>query len=266
MRYKISILSFLSLLIAIFLSFPAYSYDFLYDIERMQKYNPDGDKYQFLKKYINCLEYLQTNEERRKTATSFTKSDWSDEQSQKQWRQHIIMDNANLRIARNLIKKYKTSNNGFILKTTELFMQFCNNLINLNNEERKTFEDIIKNKSTFSDLKESDLINIQSELNNQRKNILKQLLESSMWTQKVLISSEPDRFGELMSLGVTARQRQRLINKLDDFKGKGFDGEVREGQSFLQASVSAIREMLEDTSWDSLDDQKGYKSKYTFNK
>jgi len=75
---------------------------------------------------------------------------------------------------------------------------------------------------------------------------LKNLLKSSILVSRLLVSDKVNRYGEYAYLGVTDKQRKRLVEKLNEFDGKEYVGDLREGQSFLEGSIAVIRETLND--------------------
>ena len=63
-------------------------------------------------------------------------------------------------------------------------------------------------------------------------------------------SDKADKYGELVNLGITSKERQKLIDQLNKLSTQK---KLKSGQSFLEGSLSTIREILEDSSWGTLD-------------
>lgn len=234
----------------------AFGADFYDDISNVKKYNPDGWKYEFVKNYLVSLTYLNQNAHRRQDSPSLNPDAPQDTEIIGILMDNLILDNVNLRIARNLLKRYYTPQNGLILKTADLFIKVCNEQIEFNNRERAHFAELY-DMQIDGDLTGFDndvFLKRNQSLAEERKASLKKLLEASMLIGKVLVSDEADSFGELVMLGITDEEREKLLDKLDKFQGEEFEGVVRDGQTFLQGSVAAIREVLEDVSWDTLDE------------
>lgn len=216
--------------------------------------NPDGKKYEFVKNYLSSLSYFQLNDERERKQAGEAVGILDSPEKTEELVKSIIQQNANLRVARNLIKKYKSPENGLILKAVVLFMQVADEQIEFNNEERAMLErvvDVIKS----GDIRVYDTPKFykdQAKIAKQRKESFKKLLESSVLVSKILISNKPDKYGEFINLGITKDERKKLISKLNElFVGYKEVG-LKEGQSFLEGSVASIREILEDKSWGTL--------------
>jgi len=229
--------------------------DLFSDVKNFQKYNPDVNKYEFVKSYLTALTYLQTNVDRHER----TESELADREEVDKipfYQEDLIQNNVNLRIARNYVKKYsKDTKNGLILHTAHIFQDLCNQYIELNNQERSNLNAYYQ-ALLYDNLEKFDKDTYQAELiriSNQRRNVSEKLLETSNLVSKILISSKVDAYGEFYQLGITEYEREKLIHRFDEFKGPGFQGNLREGQTFLEGSVSTVREILEDESWASLD-------------
>ncbi len=225
------------------------------DIQQFQKYNPDGKKYEFVKNYLVSLTYLKKNAERSQNPPEFSREEFEKGEFFKAFMDDLLRDNVDLRIARNFLKKYRTSGNGLILKTTDLFTQVCDGQIEINNRERAYVEKVYQaqiNGGLESVNKKRFMQNLVG-LSMERRESLKKLLEASMLINKILVSNKADDYGEFITLGVTEGQRESLLQRLDEFYEDGFQGELRQGQTFLQGSVAVIREVLGDDSWDTLE-------------
>ena len=213
--------------------------------------NPDGIKYEFVKTYIMALEYLYQNEKAEQRTAKITGSNienvsaLSDEQSR------LVQANVNIRISRNLLDRYSATENGLVNKVVETYLRYAEKQLELNNQER-TLIMTLKEKATSGTSDEAAAIWFSEnivDLSRQRKESSMDLLESSLMVNKVLISHRFNQHGELFQLGITREERRSLIRRLSAFREEGFDGGPRSGQTFLEASISAIRQLLEDRNW-----------------
>ena len=170
-------------------------------------------------------------------------------------RENLNNNNVNLRVARNLLKRYKTSSNGLIVKATDLFMKTCDEQIAVNDQEKDLLEGFFNHSQEKLPTKalEKNFLKDQRNLALQRKESSKEFLKASLLVSKLLVSNKEDRHGELIYLGLTNQERNNLIGQLNQFSGNKFKGKLRQGQSFLEGSITAIRQVLEDASWSSLD-------------
>ncbi len=230
------------------------------DTQEFIKHNPDGDKYSFVRNYLTALNYINLNET-RKSKRDFLNFEGSKEEKLDQYLRELTRDNVNIRTARNLMKRYFVVNNPLMVKITDIFYVVCDEQTRLNDEEINLMKNGVAEKIVYTpnnlpdENKPSlDVLKKQIELNDRRKEVLQKLLEASALVSKVLVSSQTDTDGELVVLGINDVERKKLLLKMDEFYGREFEGKIREGQSYLEASVVAIREILEDYSWGTLDD------------
>jgi len=226
------------------------------DVVQFIDKNPDGNKYEFVKTYITSLTYILANEVRRENEPQINSGNLEDSQSIGEIMDGLTLDSVNWRIAKNMLKRYRSPDNGLILKVTDLFLQMSDEQIEYNSHERflmgQLYEaQISGNLYSFDSYKFFQEIQKLAAL---RKESMKKMLESAILVTKVLISSEQNEYGELDSLGVTDDERDRLLFKLDDFYGPYSETKVYEGQSFLQASIATLKDFLTDYSWKSQDD------------
>ncbi|MBU0469626.1 MAG: hypothetical protein KKF78_10700 [Candidatus Omnitrophica bacterium] len=239
-----------------FCSCVAFGANFYDSVDKIKEFNPDGRKYDFVKDFIFSLSYLQINDERSKKVSGLSFDKLDNVQKGRELISGFVKDNANIRVSKNLLKKYITPENGLMLKVADLFTEVCDELIAVNISERQLLTEFqeIQEKQELDDFDGKEFRDRQRKLASLRRDSLKKLFEASMLVTKVLVSDKEDRFEQLTMLGITSRERTKLLEKLDKFGGKEFDGELREGQSFLQGSIAIIREVLMDTSWGLLDD------------
>lgn len=228
------------------------------NVEAFQKYNPDGQKYAFTKAYIQSLLQLKKNQDRSERifgagAQLVEQQDFFEDQIKA-----LVQDNAHLRVARNLLSRFLSSENKLILKITGLFVKVCDEQVAINNRERAYLQQI-KTKTSKEGQKQqmAEALGEIQALARERRQALQGLLEASMYVKTLLISSQPNQYDEFVLLGVTEEQRDYLLDLLDAFEEDGFRGQLREGQSFLEGSVAVIRSVLEDDHWGTLVYQPG---------
>ena len=223
---------------------------------KFKRTNPDIKKYEFVRDYISSLSYLKVNEDESKEINELAATETKEIDRIALLRDNLIRNNVNLRIARNYLKKHnKQKENGLILKVVDTFSKMCDDLIALNNQERNLLENLYYTqlKDEMDSFDRSAYERNQERIAAQRKTTSKKLLESSLFVTKVLISPQENYYGEFDRLGITQEERYRLLYKIDEFAEDGFKGELRAGQTFLQGSVVAIREILEDYDFETID-------------
>lgn len=220
------------------------------DLQAFIANNPDIRKYEFIKDYIIALSYLQASSDRVGSRMAILADAYLNNKTIIEQVEFLIRENISWRIAENLVEKYRTVDNGLMLKSIDLFLRLCAEQIRLNNEERAIWNKYMKSSSGDQAALKLDRQNFADPLQaieTQRRASWQKLLESSILASKVLVSSQLDFRGELTYLGVTKNERNKLLERLDDtFAGEHFDGPVRDGQTFLEASVSTIKGVLKD--------------------
>ncbi|HPN88579.1 MAG TPA: hypothetical protein PLH56_04495 [Candidatus Omnitrophota bacterium] len=211
-------------------------------------HNPDGNKYEFVKNYLNSLNQLKDNAKRRQSAAAVSYDDFKDPRVVKTAIENLILDNTSLRVARNYILKYRVPENGLILKVVDLFTKSCDEQIAQNTQERELLEKYqgILLGDRMDEKFQGQFFEKMEALVLQRKESHKKMLEASVLAGKVLISAQTDKKGNFVYLGITKNEREKLLLKLDTFYERVYQGELREGQTFFQGSVATIREILED--------------------
>jgi hypothetical protein len=224
------------------------------DVQKFKENNPDGYKYDFVRAYLNALMYFKKNKERKENLPHINFENLAESKSVKPIIDNLRRDNVNLRIARNLVKKFLKPENGLILKVSDMFVGMCDDQIELNSYEKVLYEKVyeFQAKAEFDEFNPDSFIEAQRLLASQRHASLKDLLETAMMVNVILVSHKTDEYGDFYSLGITGKQRQNLLYKIDDFQGHSFREEFQEGQSFLAGSVNIIRQILENESWEVL--------------
>lgn len=253
---------FYIILFVSFMSVFSCAFSFAEDHADFIKNNPDGQKYDFIRTYLTALNYLYMNETRQ-SKRDFTNIQGTSKEKNDQYFRELMRDNINIRTSRNLMKPYFSAGNPLMVKATDIFYQVCDEQAKLNDEEMELIkkETPVKTKIDPNHLPEkNDSVQAPLDeyivLNNRRKESLQKLLEASLLAAKVLISNKTDQEGDLVVLGINKEERKKLLLKTDIFRGSGYEGEMREGQSFLEASVASIRDVLKDPSWGTLEDLK----------
>lgn len=223
---------------------------------RFQQNNPDGLKYEFTRDYITSLNYLKENNERFEDVAILAFSEDKEINRIAALRDDLIRNNLNLRIARNYLSKYlRQADNGLILKASDMFTDFCDQLIDHNNQEKLLLEELYYTqlKDEMDGFDVNGFTRDQRRIGLARKEALKKLLETSILVSKILISPQENYAGEYDRLGITQEERYKLLYKIDEFEDERFKGELRPGLTFLEGSVVTLREILEDYDYTALD-------------
>ena len=226
--------------------------NYMEEVDQIKQFNPDVEKYHYVKTYLNALTYLKRNDERNLLSPEIHFDDLqSDLPYIATMVANIVHNNTNLRIARNLLQKYDQTPNGLILKSNQVFKKSCEQLIALNTTEMKSLQKIYMVLQS-GELSPLELEAFQTEIqaiDQKRKEALKEILFASMLVGDILISAQTDDYGDLFQLGIDEEERNKLLDQLNYFKEAGYQGRLRNGQSFIQASIAVIRDRLEDYSW-----------------
>ena len=138
-------------------------------------------------------------------------------------------------------------------KSLDVFISTCDRLIDVNRQERQlwqVFYKARKEKKENITEEEKAFIVKQKILNSQRQEISKSFVEASLLMTYVM-QSENVYLDKPYQLVLSGDERQKLVKKLDEFAKDNIDWGIKSGQSAIQASVAAIREILEDPIWKS---------------
>jgi hypothetical protein len=211
-----------------------------------QKNNPDIKKYEFARSYITALSYLKAIDDRWNKQVKLIKASIND----------LALDNADLRIAKNYLVKYLNSPNALIRKTADMVVVSCEREIAVNDQEKVLWEkwyDLTSAGQASMD-KQVEFDKSQHALALQRKEEAKEIVQASVLLTKVLMS-EKNTNGRGHRLAITSKQRQKLLDKLDTFGNDTMDWGLKPGQRTMEASIAAIREILEDSIWISIDEK-----------
>lgn len=237
------------------LSGSAVASEMLGSSRQFRKHNPDWRKYEFTRDYLTSLGYLKKNYDRQ-DQIELSGSEVDILNRIARMRDELIQENVNLRVARNYLKRYKNqARNGLMLKVSDMFTVVCNELIDLNSEQRILLEEMhaMQRKGDLIEVSAVAFEKRQVQINLSRRDALKKLLRSSILVTKILVSPAENYYGEFDRLGITQEQRYKLLDKIRHFDEAAYQGDLRSGQSFLEGSVVTIREILEDYNFESLD-------------
>lgn len=219
------------------------------------KLNPDGMKYEFVKHYLTALQHLQKVEQLQDDVPLIALNDISLGVLQSR-ADHLLQENANLRVARNLVDRYRQSDNGFILKVSEIFSNTCESLIILNSQERDLILSFINRDvsgMSFDGKAKEEYGARQNEFSSQRKAVSAGILEASIYVSKLLRSSQLSSGGQIFRLGISLDERLKLKEFLRGFGYPADVVDIQPGQTFVEGSVAVIRRILEDDSFGTLD-------------
>jgi hypothetical protein len=211
-----------------------------------QNNNPDIKKYEFARSYITALGYLKDIDDRWNKQVTLIKASIND----------LAQDNADLRIVKNYLVKYLDSPNKLIRKTADMVVAACEREIAVNDQEKTLWEKWydLKNAGQASAAKQIDFDKAQHTLALKRKDSDKDIVQASVLLTKVLMSDKNIN-GRGHRLAITSKQRQKLLDRLDAFGHDTLDWGLKPGQRTLEASIAAIREILEDSIWISIDEK-----------
>ena len=84
---------------------------------------------------------------------------------------------------------------------------------------------------------------------------MQDIVENSVLMTKVLFSEHVDPSKLTKRLAITSDERDKLIEKLDEFAKENLDWGLKPGQTFIQAAEASIREVLEDPLYVSADEK-----------
>lgn len=212
------------------------------------KNNPDVGKYEYARSFIASLTYIKEVRERWHKSTPVKDFKGADDVTlMRGFLSYIIKDNADLRIAKNYLVPYLNSSNALIKKSADTFILGCNTIIAINDKEKQIWDqwNAIKANNLGNRKNETAFLNAQEELALKRKEASKKIIQASILLSKILRSEKNDNEkGKL--LAITDAQRKKLNKSLDQLEKENLDWGLKPGQTFQQASVAVIREILED--------------------
>ncbi len=223
-------------------------------LTEFQKNNPDGKKYEFVRSYISALSYFSNIDQRWKKAALKKVYAGKDVDIMRAYVAILIKDDADLRIAKNFLTKYLNGPNLLMHKAADTFISACLTEIAINARAKEVWDQwyAVKsnNRATFAN--ERAFVKAQEELAYKRRDAEQFVIESSLLTTKVIKSAQNvNEKGHL--LAITAKERERLLDHLDEFGKDTMDWGLKPNQTTLQASIAVLREVLEDSVWTTLD-------------
>jgi hypothetical protein len=220
-----------------------------------KRYNPDGMKYEFARSYIASLAYLNSVDARWKKSTDIKKK--NPEEKFITWNiERLVYDNMDIRVAKNYMTKYFRTDNLLMRKVTDSYVYACDQLIEVNRQERDLWESLKKLKETksFNAVKEKTFIADQESLSVRRREGMKGIVSSSVLMTKVLLSENTREKDVKKRLALSSEQREKLVDKLDTYAKDNLDWSLKPGQTFVQAAEASVREVLEDSFYLSADE------------
>lgn len=225
------------------------------DKEQFILNNPDGNKFKFTQDFLRSLHYISINEERPDSKIKMTR-----DFEFKRQRLTVVMDNLkknniNLRIAKNIMQDYIQTENLLMLKSATLFVEFCDKRIEENNKEHELLLSVYDLVSTSkeSEFDKEDFYKKEESILKEKGEASQKLLEASLLVPKILLSPQLDNNGEFTRLGISLKEKKELIKQLEVFKDETYAGGLKEGQTYLEGSIAAIREFLEKSTLPTLD-------------
>lgn len=200
-------------------------------------------KFQFVSDYIRSLRRLKMIEEE----TSAFNSQYKNKiQYGNATITFLRRANRELLAARDMMSKYKKSENQIIRNATESISLIYDNLSNIQLETLKMFEELDNPEMMDSPEKfdmEGFMVKL-SELQNKHDKFLKAFNDTSIMATYVLVSWEPDEKGQLSYLAISKRQRESLIKQIDEAFGDEIRSVTTEGQDPLNLCGVILRKFL----------------------
>jgi hypothetical protein len=241
----------LALMLCLFIAVPAGAED----PGAFKRYNPDGLKYEFARSYIASLGYLNSVDRRWKKSTSLKKKSPPDKYIA--WNiERLIYDNMDIRVAKNYMTKYFATSNLLMRKVTDSYVFSCDQLVEVNRQEREAWENLkkLKEDNQFDAVQEKEFIAQQEDIALRRKEAMRGVVSASVLMTKVLLSENTKEKDIKKRLALSTEQREKLVDKLDSYAKDNLDWSLKPGQTFVQAAEASVREVLEDSFYLSADE------------
>jgi len=213
-----------------------------------KRYNPDIDKYAFTKNFILSVSYYKRVSDRLKAELDYQSSKGAGIKLILKYIEDRTLDNTELRIARNYLTKYESSNNGLIRKVSGMAITAYDTVISLSVRERELWLALYRFKTTGqpADFNEDQVNQKHVDIIVEKKEADKQLLSASVLVRVVLLSARRCDSADCKELVLTKDERYRLSKYLDSFARDNMEWGLKAGQSPVDGCVAAIREVLED--------------------
>lgn len=221
---------------------------------QFSKNNPDIQKYEYARSFIASLTYIKSVHERwHKSSPTKDFKGAKDVTLMRGFLSYLIKDNADLRIAKNYLAPYLESKNALIRKSADMFIMGCITVIAINDKEKQIWDqwNAVKANGLGTRKNETAFLDAQEDLALKRKEAFKNIIQSSALLTKILRSAQNENEkGKL--LAINDIQRKKLIKSLDEVGRSNLDWGLKPGQTFQEASVALLREILEDPIYKSL--------------
>ncbi len=242
-----------SLLMALFLIIPS---QVLADgvIDDLQKRNPDIDKYEFTKAYIDSLGDVGNALSRFKTEDAYSQ-DFV--QSTIEMMQDTKISTNDYKRAASKIKDYTVSKNETIALMAKAIIKVYENHVKLNDESVILLEEIYSpnNLNNPSKVDLGKLMSRQADLGAQHNEIMRFLMQTSIFITQMLVSPRTDSNGKISTMGITSTQRTDLLKELEINFGekvkKGFNKDIKE-MNYFESSGAILYEFLANSEFKTL--------------
>lgn len=218
-----------------------------------KQYNPDIDKYNFAKSFIMGLSYYSRVADRLALEDKDQVNSKPDGQAIRDFIDHRTQDNTELRIAKSYLMKYIDSTNGLIRKVTLDTSAVYEKLLMMSVRERDLWQELERFRLTGRppDFDEQNFGAQQVLLAREKKEVAKDLIQQTVMVARVLLSAERCDKEDCRELAVTRDERDKLVQRLDTFARGNMEWGLKPGQSTVGACVAALREVLEDSVYQS---------------
>lgn len=241
------------LLVAVFLIFPGQV--FADDTIDLLKQNPDIDKYEFTKAFISSLGDVANAMARFKKGDEYAKDDV---QSTVALMQDTKRSSSDYARAADKVKEFTTSKNEMIALIAASLVKSYEDHVKLNDESIALLEEMY-GPNTFNNPSKVDLgkfMSRQADFGAKHIEIMRILMETSMFLAQVLVSPHVNSEGNLTKLGITSSQRKDLIKELE----MNFDEKVKNGipkdakdANYFETSGAFLYEFLANSEMKTLD-------------
>ncbi|NLE64987.1 MAG: hypothetical protein GX606_03615 [Elusimicrobia bacterium] len=219
-------------------------------------YNADVDKYAFTKAFIMSLGAYRRVDERLEKEGRLVASDLAELDVISAFIDGRTKDNTEIRIAKNYLPRFSSSRNGLVRKIVKTLTEAYDRLLAKSMEERELWQLFYGYKAQGhpADLDEKTFLDGQIVLASERKAAARGVLEAAMLFRTLLLSARDCEDPTCRRLALTAAERKKLVERLDEFARDQTAWGARQGQSTLKAAIAALREVLEDPLYRSVDE------------